>query len=248
MSFVKMERGWLDSEMFSDAPYSERDAWAWMICEARFVEGVIAIKGKPVTIGRGQLYSSIRFMSEKFQWSKDRVSRYLERLKKWGAISVETATGQNLITISNYNDYQSHKDAPKDTSKDSDKDAPKDKQEEILINSKNVLEHAAEEAALEAPPKSKPEKGKRLSAFLTATFQNIEIPQAWGDWAHEELRLSVEDINWEWEKFRDWWAAASGQKGVKADWFATWRNWMRKKHEDKARKEKLNELYTQKRY
>ncbi len=95
--------------------------------------------------------------------------------------------------------------------------------------------------------KSDKQRGKRLSMFLQETFQSIDIPQDWGDWAHEELRLSVEDINWEWEKFRDWWAAASGQKGVKADWAATWRNWMRKKHEDKARKEKLNELYTQKR-
>jgi uncharacterized protein YdaU (DUF1376 family) len=28
--------------------------------------------------------------------------------------------------------------------------------------------------------------------------------------------------------FRDWWAAAPGQKGVKADWDATWRTWCRK--------------------
>ena len=29
-------------------------------------------------------------------------------------------------------------------------------------------------------------------------------------------------------KFRDYWAAQPGQKGVKADWSATWRNWCRK--------------------
>jgi uncharacterized protein YdaU (DUF1376 family) len=30
------------------------------------------------------------------------------------------------------------------------------------------------------------------------------------------------------EKFRDWAASAPGQKGVKADWDATWRNWIRR--------------------
>lgn len=29
-------------------------------------------------------------------------------------------------------------------------------------------------------------------------------------------------------KFRDYWASQPGQKGVKADWQATWRNWVRR--------------------
>lgn len=113
-------------------------------------------------------------------------------------------------------------------------------------NRTDSLEHASKNEA-ETIPKIKPEKGKRLSIFLIASYQTEDIPQQWGDWAHSELRLSVEDINWEWEKFRDYWLSQTGQRGVKLDWLATWRNWMRKKYEDKARKEKLNELYTQKR-
>jgi hypothetical protein len=31
----------------------------------------------------------------------------------------------------------------------------------------------------------------------------------------------------EFEKFRDYWIAQPGQKGVKLDWDATWRNWCR---------------------
>ena len=29
------------------------------------------------------------------------------------------------------------------------------------------------------------------------------------------------------EKFKDYWISQAGQKGVKLDWFATWRNWVR---------------------
>lgn len=38
----------------------------------------------------------------------------------------------------------------------------------------------------------------------------------------------------ELEKFRDYWAAQPGQKGVKTDWPATWRNWARRAVEDAA--------------
>lgn len=36
----------------------------------------------------------------------------------------------------------------------------------------------------------------------------------------------------ELEKFRDYWAALPGQKGVKTDWPATWRNWVRRASEN----------------
>jgi uncharacterized protein YdaU (DUF1376 family) len=43
----------------------------------------------------------------------------------------------------------------------------------------------------------------------------------------------------ELEKFRDYWTAVSGQKGVKRDWDATWRNWLRNaKHWNGASKPK----------
>jgi len=39
----------------------------------------------------------------------------------------------------------------------------------------------------------------------------------------------------EFEKFRDYWLAAPGQKGRKANWPATWRNWVRRASEDSSR-------------
>jgi hypothetical protein len=34
-------------------------------------------------------------------------------------------------------------------------------------------------------------------------------------------------------KFRDHWIGQSGQRGLKADWSATWRNWCRREAESK---------------
>jgi DnaT DNA-binding domain len=36
-------------------------------------------------------------------------------------------------------------------------------------------------------------------------------------------------------KFRDYWTAQPGQKGVKTDWLATWRNWLRRASEGQPR-------------
>lgn len=40
------------------------------------------------------------------------------------------------------------------------------------------------------------------------------------------------DLKAEHEVFVDYWIAQPGAKGVKADWLATWRNWMRRKEAD----------------
>jgi hypothetical protein len=40
--------------------------------------------------------------------------------------------------------------------------------------------------------------------------------------------LSASEIRREADRFRDYWRGMPGQKGVKADWDATWRNWVRK--------------------
>ena len=37
------------------------------------------------------------------------------------------------------------------------------------------------------------------------------------------------------ERMRDWSRSAPGQKGVKLDWEATWRNWVRKAIEERGR-------------
>ena len=39
-------------------------------------------------------------------------------------------------------------------------------------------------------------------------------------------------INRELAKFRDWAASAAGEKGVKSDWQAAWRNWLRRADEE----------------
>lgn len=75
-----------------------------------------------------------------------------------------------------------------------------------------------------SPKKSIIKKGSRIS-------EDWELSDEWGDWSSEEFGWSTEKIITTAEQFKDYWLSASGQKGVKLDWYATWRNWCRKQQE-----------------
>lgn len=55
-----------------------------------------------------------------------------------------------------------------------------------------------------------------------------KLPKPWGQWAMEKFpQLTEDDVRLQAENFRDYWIALPGQRGVKLDWYATWRNWIR---------------------
>lgn len=52
------------------------------------------------------------------------------------------------------------------------------------------------------------------------------LPVEWGQWAVKEGWPEAV-IRSEADRFRDYWIGKSGKDATKADWAATWRNWMR---------------------
>ena len=80
----------------------------------------------------------------------------------------------------------------------------------------------------EAYASSKKKRGTRIK-------EDWVLPKDWGDWALSQ-GWPEHAIRLEADKFHDHWKAAPGQKGVKLDWQATWRNWMRNSKSPKNRK------------
>ncbi|TKD50205.1 hypothetical protein [Sphingomonas baiyangensis] len=56
---------------------------------------------------------------------------------------------------------------------------------------------------------------------------DFELPDDWREWAVGEGGLTVAEAEDEGEAFRDYWHAKAGKDAAKADWTATWRNWVR---------------------
>lgn len=104
--FYLMHRGWRNNPVFAGEPYSRADAWIWLIENAAFAPHQIGIKGKTVTIGRGQLSHSLRHLATTWKWDEAKVRRFLSRIERDEMIRCVADAGQNVITICNYEKYQ----------------------------------------------------------------------------------------------------------------------------------------------
>lgn len=86
-----------------------------------------------------------------------------------------------------------------------------------------------DEAALDLPPmldrRPASARGTRLPADWSPPPDSLEFALTEG--------LPEEDFHREAAKFRDYFAGASGSKGTKLDWSATWRNWLRRAADDR---------------
>lgn len=109
-----MHRGWLDNPLFGNRkrePFCKAAAWAWLIGEAAFEPKQVKAGGKIIDLQRGQLTHSLRFMAEAWGWQRDRCRRFLKELSHAAMTDTVTATGgatgQMVITICNYDKYQS---------------------------------------------------------------------------------------------------------------------------------------------
>lgn len=89
------------------------------------------------------------------------------------------------------------------------------------------------EVLFSAPPAQTGAKAskptKRPSERGTRIPDDFGISQEMRQWATEEIPKF--DIDREFPKFRDYWRSQSGQRGVRKEWPAVFRNWMRRASE-----------------
>jgi uncharacterized protein YdaU (DUF1376 family) len=72
--------------------------------------------------------------------------------------------------------------------------------------------------SIEEPPTKQRTKGSRLST-------DFELPETWTEFCQTERPdLNPQKV---FDSFKDYWVAKAGSQGVKLDWQATWRNWVR---------------------
>lgn len=105
--WVKGHRKRFDNPLFT-RPYCRGYAWDWLCAAACIEPTKFDIKGKTVTVKRGQIAISMRRLAKEWGWSKSAVDRFITRLKTETMIGTETGTGVLIITICNYDQYQGY--------------------------------------------------------------------------------------------------------------------------------------------
>lgn len=144
--FFALDRGWFEHPSFQREPYTQREAWAWLISEAAFKPVVRRIGAVSVSLLRGQVAHSLRYMADKWQWSEPRVRRFLTRLKTDAMLLVASDAGVTVLTICNYNKYQrAHgaADAAIDAPNDAGATQDRRKEEELKNLRTDVVDEGA---------------------------------------------------------------------------------------------------------
>lgn len=125
--WICLHRKLIDSLIWnSNEPFDKRSAWADLLMMANFCDTSMIFDGHNVVVKRGQILTSVRKLSERWRWNKDRTLRYLRLLEECGMIDRESNAKRTLITIVKYDDYQNVCDTDTDTKRDTHTDTDTD--------------------------------------------------------------------------------------------------------------------------
>ena len=100
--WFRAERKAFDDEWLFDKPFNRGAAWFWLIKQAAHKPTTLRLAHGAVDLKAGQLTASVRYLAERWGWSKTRVERVIAAFKNRDMIDVDTGTGQMVITICSY--------------------------------------------------------------------------------------------------------------------------------------------------
>lgn len=109
-----MQEGWIllhrklqDCQIWdNDEPFDMRSAWVDLLLLANHRDVEIIFDYKSTTIKRGQYLTSVRKLSQRWGWGKDKTLKYLRLLESLKMIKKDSDKRRTLITIEKYDEYQ----------------------------------------------------------------------------------------------------------------------------------------------
>lgn len=125
---------WIDKE-----PFDKRSAWIDLIMMANHEDRQVLFDGKFIEVKRGEKITSLRMLSEKWKWSRNKVKRFLKLLESGSMIELKIDHQKTTYNIVNYNVYQ-NEDLSKRPQKDHKKttDGPQTDTNNNVNNVNNV--------------------------------------------------------------------------------------------------------------
>ena len=96
-------------------PFDYRSAWIDLLMMANHRDSEVIVDYESMTVKRGQLLTSTRQLGERWQWSKNRVCKYLKLLESLKMVTKSSTKRWTLLTIEKYEVYQCEQDTSVDT-------------------------------------------------------------------------------------------------------------------------------------
>ncbi len=215
--YYKMYRGWMDSSDFKrvseKAPLCERAAWIWLIERAAWKPRKCQVGGTEIQLQRSQLIASFRYLARAWGWDKERVRRFLKVRRERDDIRRENTTpgetGGSLITICNYEKYQSDPDLGETADETETRQLePRTRDKEEEERTKKVRKKDSDYA-----------------------FSGAIVRLTWRDFANwQGAYKAVPDLRAALQKRDDWLATLPASDRRRKDWFLPTSNWLAKEN------------------
>lgn len=102
---IKFYRATFDNQMFRAEPFTEREAFIWLIAEASIAQRELRVGQFLVLTERGELLASLRMCARRFGWQTGRVRGFLARLERFALITMRSDQGVRVVRVSNFDLY-----------------------------------------------------------------------------------------------------------------------------------------------
>jgi hypothetical protein len=171
--WIAIQRRVFKAGKFKDTPFSEREAWIWLIAKAVFKPTTHRIGSTVYDVPRGSRFYTIRELMSAWKWGNTKVRNYLVFLEKQDMAVSENKSGKTLVTICNYNEYQFEKSQ---TNQAQITDKPETNQDQITkeqdkqISSSLHSEDNTNPLSLSEPKKS-PRKKAAPKSTISETWE-----------------------------------------------------------------------------
>lgn len=104
--WIKIHRQIQNCLIWDDKPFNMASAWIDLLLLANHEDKETIFDKKPILVKRGQRITSVRELSARWGWGKDKTLRFLRLLESEKMIVKDSDSRKTLITIVNYGIYQ----------------------------------------------------------------------------------------------------------------------------------------------
>lgn len=104
--YIKLHRKIQDNWVW-DEKANNASAWTDLLLMAAWSPTQKHINGQIYQLERGEIVASLRYFSNKWGWTKNKVGRFFDKLEKTGMITTKRDTQITHLTICNYDTYNS---------------------------------------------------------------------------------------------------------------------------------------------
>ena len=109
--FIKIYRDIEDDPVWNDKePFDKRAAYIDLILMVNNADKDIVVGNQPLTVKRGQKFTSIRHLADRWHWSRNKTLAYLKLLETMKKVHRTKMLNGTLLTLVDYDRTQSQQD------------------------------------------------------------------------------------------------------------------------------------------